>query len=142
MLSGRVKVFKLTPSGRQVILEILGPGDPVGFIAAHEDRPYPASAKVFEPAVCLRIRRGAFFALVEQHPSIVLGLLSGLNVKLVEFTNRIAELSWGRVESRLARLFLRFCDDLGKKRLSPSPPEWHQTCSHKWGFVARGGNRA
>ena len=45
VLTGRVKVFKTTARGTDVILEIFGPGDPVGAVAVYESRPYPASAR-------------------------------------------------------------------------------------------------
>ena len=44
VLTGRVKVVKLQPSGKDVILEIFGPGDPVGAVVAYEGRPFPATA--------------------------------------------------------------------------------------------------
>jgi signal-transduction protein with cAMP-binding, CBS, and nucleotidyltransferase domain len=40
--TGRVKVFKMTARGTDVILELFGPGDPVGAVAVYESRPYPA----------------------------------------------------------------------------------------------------
>jgi len=43
VLSGRVKVVKSMASGKEVILEMFGPGDPVGAVVAYEGRPYPAS---------------------------------------------------------------------------------------------------
>ena len=42
VLAGRVKVFKTTVRATDVILEIFGPGDPVGAVAVYESRPYPA----------------------------------------------------------------------------------------------------
>ena len=51
--AGRVKVIKTTPSGKDVILELLGAGDPLGAVAAYEDRPFPASA------VAIRTRRAS-----------------------------------------------------------------------------------
>jgi CRP/FNR family transcriptional regulator, nitrogen oxide reductase regulator len=38
-----------------------------------------------------------------------------LTHRLVELTNRLAELSGGRVEARLARFFLKLADDLGQR---------------------------
>jgi CRP-like cAMP-binding protein len=113
--SGRVKVFKTTPRGTDVILEIFGPGDPVGAVAVYEARPYPASAVALEPTACLIIPRQAFFSLLENYPVMVRGLLVGLTHRLVELTSRLAELSGGRVEARLARFFLKLADDLGQK---------------------------
>lgn len=107
VVSGRVKVFKMTPTGKDVILEVFGPGDPLGATAAYEGRPFPASAVALEDTTCVLIPRQAFFALLEQHPSLVRGLLTGLTHRLVELTTRIAELSGTRVEARIARLFLK-----------------------------------
>ena len=116
VLAGRVKVFKATARGTDVILEIFGPGDPVGAVAVYESRPYPASAIALEPTTCLLIPRQAFFTLLETHPSLVRGLLVGLTHRLVELTNRLTELSGGRVEGRLARFFLKLAQDKGQRR--------------------------
>jgi CRP/FNR family transcriptional regulator len=114
--SGRVKVFKTTPRGTDVILELFGPGDPVGAVAVYESRPYPATAVALEPTTCVRIPRRTFFALLEAHPTMVRGLLVGLTHRLVELTNRLAELSGGRIEARLARFFLKLASDIGQRR--------------------------
>jgi CRP/FNR family transcriptional regulator len=116
VVSGRVKIYKMTARGTDVILEIFGPGDPVGGAAVYEGRPYPASAMTLEPTTCVLVPRQAYFALLEAHPSMVRGLLSGLSLRLVELTNRLAELTGGRMEARFARLFLKLAADVGQKR--------------------------
>src|SRR5438270_3134948 len=116
VVSGRVKVFKTTPRGSDVNLELFGPGDPVGAAAVYESRPYPASAIALEPTSCLAIPRQAFFSLLEGYPLMVRGLLVGLTHRLVELTNRLTELSGGRIEGRLARFFLKLSTDMGQRR--------------------------
>jgi CRP/FNR family transcriptional regulator, nitrogen oxide reductase regulator len=116
IVEGRVKVFKTTARGSDVILEIFGPGDPVGAVAVYESRAYPASAVALEPTRCLLIPRQAFFSLLETHPTMVRGLLVGLTHRLVELTNRLTELTGGRVEARLARFLLKLADDMGERR--------------------------
>ncbi len=116
LVEGRVKVFKTTARGANVILEIFGPGDPVGAVAVYESRAYPASAVALEPTTCLQIPRQAFFQLLETHPSLVRGLLTGLTHRLVELTSRLSELSGGRVEARLARFFMKLATDMGQQR--------------------------
>jgi CRP-like cAMP-binding protein len=98
-----------------VILELFGPGGPLGAVAAYESRPYPASASALEPSSCLLIPRQAFFTLLEQHPSLVRGLLGSLSLRLVELTTRLAELTGGRIEVRFARLFLKLADQMGRQ---------------------------
>src|SRR6266571_2913307 len=68
VVTGRVKVFKTTPRGTDVILEIFGPGDPVGAVAVYESRAYPAGAIALEPTTCVSIPRQVFFTLLEAHP--------------------------------------------------------------------------
>lgn len=116
VVTGRVKVFKTTARGTDVILELFGPGDPVGAVAVYESRPYPASAVALEPTTCMLVPRPAFFSLLESHPTLVRGLLVGLTHRLVELTNRLAELSGGRIEARLARFFLKLTVDIGQPR--------------------------
>ena len=111
---GRVKVFKSTPAGKQIILEIFGAGDPLGAVAVYEALPYPASALALEPTTCVRIDSKAFYRLLEQEPALVRGLLSGLTLRLAELTRRLAELTGARVEARFARLFLKLAEQIGR----------------------------
>jgi len=113
--SGRVKIFKRFASGKELILEVFGPGDPLGAIATYDGRPFPASAAALEETACVVIPRADFFALIERHPSLVRGLLLGMTVRLVELTNRIGELSGGRIEPRFARLFLKLGSQMGRE---------------------------
>ena len=116
VLAGRVKVVKQQPSGKEVILEIFGPGDPVGAVVAYEGRPYPASAIALERTTCLLVRRGPFFGLLEQHPTLVRGLLSAFTRRIVELAQRIPEVAGARVETRFAHLFLKLADRVGRPR--------------------------
>ena len=113
--SGRVKIFKMLPSGKDLILEVFGTGDPLGAVAAYDGRPFPASAVAIEDTTCLVIPRPDFFKLLEQHPTLVRGLLLGLTHRLVELTNRLAELSGGTIERRFARLFLKLASEMGRQ---------------------------
>lgn len=113
IVHGRAKVVKMLPSGKEVILEIFGPGDPVGAVVAYEGKPYPATAIAIEPASCLLVRRAAFFALLERHPTLVRSFILGLTHRIVELTRRIPEVVGGRVETRFAHLFLKLSDKMG-----------------------------
>src|SRR5262245_7373967 len=114
IVEGRVKVFKAAPGGKEIILEIFGSGDPLATVAVYENRNLPASAIALEDTQCLAIDTREFFALLEQHPALVRALLSGLTMRLVELTQRLAEMTSGKVESRFARLFLKLADQIGK----------------------------
>lgn len=115
IVSGRVKVFKTTSSGKDIILGIFSSGDPVGSVAVFKERPYPASAAAIEETVCIRTPREDLYRLLEQHPSVARGLLLGLTQRLVQLVNRVGELTGARVEPRMARLFLRLVREIGRE---------------------------
>jgi CRP/FNR family transcriptional regulator, nitrogen oxide reductase regulator len=60
------------------------------------------------------IPRAEFYRLLETQPSLVRGLLLGMTTRLVELTNRLAELTGGRIEPRFARLFLKLATEMGR----------------------------
>lgn len=115
IVSGRVKVFRTTRSGKDIILGIFGSGDPVGSVAVFKERPYPASAAAIEETVCVRTPRAALYKLLEEHPSVARGLLLGLTERLVQLVNRVGELTGARVEPRMAKLFLRLVGEIGRE---------------------------
>jgi CRP/FNR family transcriptional regulator, nitrogen oxide reductase regulator len=115
IISGRVKIFKMMPNGKDLILEVFGPGDPLGAVAVYMERPFPASAAALEDTTCVIVPRPAFFRLLESNPSLVRGLLLGLTTRLVELTNRLGELTGGRIEGRFARLFLKLAKEMGRQ---------------------------
>ena len=115
IVAGRVKIVKFAPFGKELILEIFGPGDPFGAVAAYEGRPFPASAIALVPTDVLSISRADFFSLIARHPEIARGLLLGLTRRLIELTQKLAQLSSGGVEYRLAALFLKLADHMGQR---------------------------
>jgi CRP/FNR family transcriptional regulator len=116
VLEGRVKIYKRLASGKDLILQIFGVGDPLGAVAVYEGRPYPASAQALEPTTCLLLPRQTFFALLEESPALVRGVLSGLTLRLIELTDRLTELTGAGVEARFARLFLKLADQFADRR--------------------------
>ena len=110
---GRVKIVKSTPD-RDLIIEILGPGEPVGTVAAFERRPFPATAIAIEPCGVVSIPERDFFALIERRPEITRRLLAGLTLRLMTLNKRLADMT-GSVEYRMARLFSTLAERIGQK---------------------------
>ncbi|HJW94757.1 MAG TPA: Crp/Fnr family transcriptional regulator [Thermoanaerobaculia bacterium] len=111
---GQVKIVKAA-GGRDVIIELLGPGEPVGAVAVFERRPFPASAIALEPSGILSIPEREFFALLEKRPEMMRHLLAGLTYRLMMVNKRIADLM-GSAELRASRLFRTLADRVGIPR--------------------------
>ena len=55
--SGQVKIFKLSPDGREQVLRIVGPGECVNEVPIFDGGPNPANAQALESARLWGIRR-------------------------------------------------------------------------------------
>ena len=106
--AGRVKIVKAAGT-RDLIIEILGPGEPAGAVAAFERRPFPATAIALEPAGIVSIPEREFFELFERRPEMTRSVLSGLTMRLMMVNKRLADMT-GSAESRAARLFLTLAE--------------------------------
>ena len=108
--SGRVKVYKTSPDGKEQILHWFERGDRFAEVPAFDGGCYPASAAALEQTSVILIPSQALLALVEQYPSLAFNLLAGLSRNLRRFANLIDTLSLKDVSSRLAGYLLELSD--------------------------------
>lgn len=102
VISGRVKIFKLSPEGKEQILHIFGPGDPFGEVAVFSGQHFPANAEAMESSRIFFFPRDSFSDLIKKNPSLALNMLAILSKRLRRFANLIDDLSLKEVPGRLA----------------------------------------
>jgi len=105
--SGRIRIFKTSPAGREQVLAIEGPGSSVAELPVFDGDPYPASAAAIEPASALFISRPDLHALCLEHPQIALKMLQVVGARLRRLVGIIEELSFTTVRGRLISWLLR-----------------------------------
>ena len=125
--SGRVKILKHSRAGKDVVLELLGPGDIFGGVAVLEQRPFPATAQAIESTEVLKIPRDALLALSGRHPSIVRELALMIGQRLRAAHEAVKMLAVERVESRLAATLMRLADREGKPSRAGVELPYHLT---------------
>ena len=113
VVEGRVKVFKLSPEGKEQILHVWGPGEPFGEVAALEGWPYPAHAEALEDCRTAYIPRAGLLALIRQSPEFALELLGELAGRLRRFALMVESLALREVPGRLAAYLLLLDDRQG-----------------------------
>jgi CRP/FNR family transcriptional regulator len=102
VISGRVKIFKLSLEGKEQILHIFGPGEPFGEAPVFEGRSFPAHAVALDGTRVLFFPRPAFVELIKKNPSLGLNMLAVLSRRLRRFAALIDDLSLKEVPGRLA----------------------------------------
>lgn len=106
IVTGRVKVFKLSPEGKEQIIHIFGAGEQFAEVPAFDGQCFPASAAAIAPTELLFFPRDAFILLLEKYPSLGMQMLASFARKLRRFTNIIENLSLKEVPGRLAAYLL------------------------------------
>ena len=114
--TGRVKILRTSRGGRDVVLELLGPGEPFGGVAVIERRPYPASAQTTEDSVVLKIPRAPIVALTERHPAVIRAMALMIGRRLRTAHESVRSLAADPVEARVAAMLLRLAERDGKRR--------------------------
>lgn len=105
ILSGRVKVFVADADGREMVLDIHGPGDYVGELAL-DGRPRAASVMAMEPTVCSVLTRDALRTAIVANPDLAMNLIGTLIERLRIATEKVRNLALMDVYGRVARLLL------------------------------------
>ena len=111
--AGHLRIVRHSRAGKDVVLELLGPGEVFGGVAVIERRPYPAAAQATEPSVIVKIPADVVVGLADRHPSIVreMALLIGRRLRAAH--DSVKSLSVEPVEARLAASLLRLADREG-----------------------------
>jgi CRP/FNR family transcriptional regulator len=113
LASGRIKIFKLSPDGKEQILHIFGPGEPFGEVALFSGKHFPAGAQAIEAARVLFFPRAAFISLIKSNPELALNMLAVLSVRLRIFTRMVEDLSLKEVPGRVAAYILYLSERVG-----------------------------
>jgi CRP/FNR family transcriptional regulator len=107
VVTGRVKIFKTSVSGKEQILHIFGAGEPFGEVPVFHNQEFPANATALEKTNLIFFPRKDFVELVHTMPSLVMNMLAVLSMRLRRFTIQIENLSLKEVPARLAG-YLRY----------------------------------
>lgn len=106
IISGQVKIFKLSLEGKEQILHIFGPGEPIGEVAVFTGRRFPANAEALQKSRVFFFPRATFMDLIEKNPSVALNMVAVLSQRLRRFAALIENLSLKEVPGRLAAYLL------------------------------------
>ena len=110
---GKVKIFKVSPMGKEHILHIFGEGEPFGEVPVFHGQPFPATAEALVKTTTVFFPRDRFVKLVEANPSIALNMLAVLSMRLRRFASQIESLSLKEVPARLANYLLYLSEEQG-----------------------------
>lgn len=112
--TGRIRIYKSSPNGREQVLSVEGPGSSIAELPVFDGGNYPASTAAIEATRLYFIRKQDFHSLCLVHPDVALKVLKVVGARLRRLVGIIEELSFATVRSRLIAHLLRLAAG-GKK---------------------------
>lgn len=113
VVSGRVVIGSQSPDGREVVFNIINPGEVFGEIAFLDGEPRSANARALEPCSCLVLERRHFLPFLEEAPQVAVELMTVLCRRLRNTTDQIEEATFHELPIRLAKKLLAFAEHYG-----------------------------
>src|SRR5579883_183066 len=113
--TGRLRIFKSSPSGREQVLAIDGPGSSIAELPVFDGGNYPASAQAITDCSLLFVSKQDFQALCLEHPQVALKVLRVVGARLRRLVGIIEELSFTTVRHRLAAFLVRLAKTSGTR---------------------------
>ena len=116
--SGRVRIFKSSPEGREQVLLTARQGDSFNDVPVFDGGPNPANASALEPSIVYIIPGETLLNLMADCP-VAQPIIKQFAVRMRHLTTVVEDLSFRSVVSRLARMLLDLAVAEGKS--SPVP---------------------
>jgi CRP/FNR family cyclic AMP-dependent transcriptional regulator len=110
LYSGWVKLVVVEANGEELVLNHCGPGETIGDVALIDGGVHPTGVVALVPIKALELKRDEFLQMINQQPSMAIGILRGLSAKIRLFTTYIEKaIEWS---NRVAKGDYTFMDQL------------------------------
>ena len=123
ILSGRVKLFNVSPEGKEQILHIVGAPDAFAEAALFLEGTYPAFAETMTDCQFLYFPKRDFIHLLEKNPQLSINMIVTLSHYIKRFASLIEELSLKEVSSRIAKYLVDLSMKSSREGKSPKEVE-------------------
>jgi CRP/FNR family transcriptional regulator len=106
IVSGLVKVYKTSSSGKEQVLHIAPPGDSLNDVSLFDGGPTAAGMVALTPAVLYAISKDDIIKLLQKKPHIMMNVIKSLAQRIRRDSNLVEDISSSQVLQRLAKLFV------------------------------------
>jgi CRP/FNR family cyclic AMP-dependent transcriptional regulator len=109
--SGRVQLYRITPDGRRFVFATLGPGSMFGEAALLGGEGPNTCAVALEPCTLWVMPRKKALEISSTDAMFGFGLMQAMGQRVMEAENRLEQMAYSTIASRLAALLLELAGD-------------------------------
>lgn len=106
LIKGKVKAFKTNEDGKELVVELYGPGDFMGYVALLEGTVYNDTAQAIEETEVAVIPREEFDELINNHKELTHKFIRLLAKNIVEKENHLLGLAYNSLRRKVADALL------------------------------------
>lgn len=114
--TGKIKIYRLSESGKEQLIRILQTGDFTGELALFNETIHEAFAQAMEDTSVCTVRRSDLQELLVKYPSISLKILSEFSNRLEQSEKQMARFATEKVETRLAHYLIECVENNNRKK--------------------------
>lgn len=111
--TGRIKLSRLSEKGKELVLDILGPGEVFGEVGLVDEKPPQALAAAMEDSLVALIPGEVLKQCFERRPGFFMRLSHLMAARYQRLEDRLLDLAFESIATRLARLLLQLSRDHG-----------------------------
>jgi len=115
VLSGRIRICSYSPDGREIVLNVINPGEVFGEIALIDGGERTADAFAMDPSQLLVLSRREFLPFLEHSPEVCIRLLEVMCQRLRATSAQVEDFFFLDLRSRLAKRLLQLIEQHGEK---------------------------
>jgi CRP-like cAMP-binding protein len=114
VLQGRVRISAVSAEGKEIMLNVINPGEVFGEIAFLDGQPRSADATATEDTLLLVVERRNFLPFLARNQDLTLRLLGVLCTRLRNTSIALEQIALFDLPARLARVLLKLATDYGR----------------------------
>ena len=115
VISGKIKLSRRSPDGRENVLAVMGPSDQFGELSVFDPGPRTATATAVTDVKLARMPQSVLRPWIEAHPEVGERLLHVLARRLRRTNDSVADLIFTDVPGRVAKALLQMADRFGSR---------------------------
>ncbi len=104
--TGKVRIYRSSPSGKEQIIHVFGPGRAFAEVPMFQGGDFPASAQALMKSELLYCPRSGLNRMIAKHPELAMSTIALLATRLRKLVNQVSALSLKEVPARLAAYLL------------------------------------
>ena len=114
IISGKIKLGRTAPDGRESLVAIMGPGELFGEMALFDPSPRSTSATAVSETRLAGLKHENLKKVIERSPDVSAQLLQALARRLRRTNESLADLVFSDVPGRVAKALLDLADRFGR----------------------------